>query len=127
MSTETGVRDYNGKPLAEGDLVTAWLDGARYTARVEEIGPHHPGCGDHRHIVLVREDDHAVVESYSDAVVVSVTRAQQVAMANANVSRKREREALEQGDLEGARIQAQIAEDYEEDADFWALTTREKQ
>jgi len=33
---------------------------------------------------------------------------------------RREREALRDGDVEGARIQAEIARDYEMDADFWA-------
>lgn len=70
MSTGTAVRDYNGNPLSEGARVKAWHDGQRYTAEVTEIKPHHPGCGNHRHIVLVRDDDHAEVQSYSDAVVV---------------------------------------------------------
>jgi len=50
----------------------------------------------------------------------SVSREQKIAMANARVSRRREREALRDGDVEGARIQAEIARDYEMDADFWA-------
>lgn len=54
-------------------------------------------------------------------------REQKIAMANANVSRKREREARSKGDLEGARIQAQIARDYEEDADFWAIASKDKE
>ena len=69
MSTET-VRDYTGKPLAKGARVTAWLDGVRYDAKVKEIKPHHPGCGDHRHIILIRDDDHTEVASTSDAVTV---------------------------------------------------------
>jgi len=47
-------------------------------------------------------------------------RDHKIALANANVARKREREAREKGDLEGARIMAEVAADYEEDADFWA-------
>ena len=54
-------------------------------------------------------------------------REQKVAMANANVARKREQEVLGNGDLEGAAIMAQVAADYEEDADFWAMTAQEKQ
>jgi hypothetical protein len=48
-------------------------------------------------------------------------REQKIAMANARVSRRREQEALDSGDHEGARIQAEIASGYESDADFWAV------
>ena len=51
-------------------------------------------------------------------------REQKVAMANANVARKREQEAIRKGDREGARIMAEVARDYEQDADFWAITSR---
>jgi hypothetical protein len=64
------VRDHNGNPLNEGSHVEAWLDGVRYTARVKTIQPHHPGCGDYRHIALVRDDDHTEVQGFSDSVAV---------------------------------------------------------
>ena len=66
----SGARDSAGKPLREGVRVEAWHDGARYTARVKEIQPHDPACGDHRHVSLVRDADHAEVRSFSDAIVV---------------------------------------------------------
>lgn len=47
------------------------------------------------------------------------------AMANARVSRRREQEALAEGDQEGARIQAGIAGLYEGDADFWSIASQE--
>lgn len=43
--------------------------GARYTARVKEIRPQEPGSG-YRHVILVRDGDHAEVRSFSDAVTV---------------------------------------------------------
>jgi len=52
-------------------------------------------------------------------------REQKIALANASVSRKREREAIGKGDTEGAAVQAAIASGYEEDADFWALAEEE--
>jgi len=71
MSTETAARDYEGNPLTEGAHVTAWCkEGQPYTATVKDIGPRHPGAGDFRRIVLVRDEDDAEVEDYSDAVVV---------------------------------------------------------
>ena len=70
MSTETGVRDHKGNPLAEGARVEAWLDGERYTATVKRIWPHRPGDGDFRRIILALEDDGTEDESYSDAVAV---------------------------------------------------------
>jgi hypothetical protein len=36
---------------------------------VKEIKPHHPGNGDFRDVILVREDDHTEVESFSDYVI----------------------------------------------------------
>lgn len=48
-----------------------------------------------------------------------------VAMANARVSRRRQQEARAGGDDEGARIQGELAEDYEKRADFWQIAMRE--
>jgi hypothetical protein len=70
MNTETAVHDHKGNPLSEGAHVVAWHDGQWYSATVKEIKPHHSGCGDHRHIVLIRDGDRAEVQGYSDAVVV---------------------------------------------------------
>jgi hypothetical protein len=63
------VSDCKGEPLIEGDRVEAWRDGKRYTATVKTIAPHRPGDGDFRLVILVREDDHTEVQSFSDAVV----------------------------------------------------------
>jgi hypothetical protein len=63
------VSDYKGKPVSVGAHVEAYLDGTRYTATVKEIKQHRPGDGDFRCVILVREDDHTEVESFSDAVV----------------------------------------------------------
>lgn len=68
MSTETGVRDSRGNRLTEGAHVEAWRDGQRYMATVKEIESHHLGDGDFRHVVLIREGDHAEMGSFSDAV-----------------------------------------------------------
>lgn len=62
--------DYHGNSLAAGDRVEGWLERVRYTATVKEVKPHHPGCGDHRHVVVIRDDDHTEVRTFSDAVVV---------------------------------------------------------
>ena len=64
------ITDYHGAPLREGDHVEAYLDGTRYTATVKMIMPHHPGCGGHRHVVLIRDDDGTAAYSTSDAVQV---------------------------------------------------------
>ena len=70
MSGAAEVLDYRGNPLSVGARVQAWRDGQRYTATVKEIKPQQASCGDHLHITLAREDDHAEVQSFSDAVVV---------------------------------------------------------
>jgi hypothetical protein len=70
MSTEAGIRDARGNPLSEGAHVEAWRDGQRYTATVKEIESHHLGDGPFRHVVLIRDSDHAEARSFSDAVVV---------------------------------------------------------
>lgn len=62
--------DYRGARLREGARVEAWRDGSRYTATVRTIRPHAAGDGDFRRVVLVRDDDRAEVESFSDAVSV---------------------------------------------------------
>lgn len=66
----TVTADGKGSPLADGDHVEAWHEGERYTATVKAVRPQHPGCGGHRHIVLIRDGDRAEVESFSDAVAV---------------------------------------------------------
>jgi hypothetical protein len=68
MSATATVSDYHGNPLSEGARVEAWLDGARYTATVKEIK--YPAGSGYRDIILIREDDHTEVQSFSDAVVV---------------------------------------------------------
>ena len=62
--------DYNGNPLSAGCRVRGWLGTIQYTATVKEIKPYHPGCGPHRHIVLIRDGDQAEIKSSSDAVQV---------------------------------------------------------
>jgi hypothetical protein len=64
------VTDYHGQPLHEGFRVEGWYDGVRFTARVKEIRPHDPASPDYRHVILVRDNDLAEVQSFSDAVVV---------------------------------------------------------
>ena len=60
--------DCNGASLREGDRVEAWWDGIAYTATVTVIWPHDPGCGDHRHLDLRRDDNGDRAESTSDSV-----------------------------------------------------------
>jgi hypothetical protein len=62
--------DATGQPLAVGDHVEAWWDGEAYTATVTAILPHDPECGDHRHIILERDRDNAIIQNDSDAVLV---------------------------------------------------------
>lgn len=64
------ITDCDGAPLAEGAHVRAWWDGVEYTATVVTIRSHIPGCGGHRHVVLIRDDDGTVAYSTSDAVKV---------------------------------------------------------
>jgi hypothetical protein len=66
------VTDSEGSPLKEGTAVTAWYDDKSFTATVKAIKPREAGDGNFRRVVLIRDDDHAEVESYSDAVLVVV-------------------------------------------------------
>jgi hypothetical protein len=62
--------DFTGQPLAVGNQVEAYWDGKPYTATVMTILPEDPGCDDHRHVVLQRDGDGAVIDNRSDAVLV---------------------------------------------------------
>jgi hypothetical protein len=53
---------------AIGDRVTGWHDGTPYAAVILAVEPHHPGCGDHLHII-VRCEDGTEMETFTDAVV----------------------------------------------------------
>jgi len=68
--SEMQASDYSGKRLHEGVRVEAWDGTGRYTARVKEIQPPRPACADHRHVILVRDGDHAEVQTLSDVIVV---------------------------------------------------------
>ena len=63
------VTDYNGNPLSAGARVEAWYGGVRYTAVVKEFRPRLISDGAIRRIILVREDNRAEVQSFSDAVI----------------------------------------------------------
>jgi hypothetical protein len=63
------VTDCSGSPLHEGDPVWAWLEGARFAARVAEICP--PRASDGlRVLVLTRDEDGSQTLCFSDAVAV---------------------------------------------------------
>lgn len=64
------VLDFTGQPLAVGNQVEAYWDSEAYTATVTVILPADQGCGNHRHVLLRRDDDGAEMQSTSDAVVV---------------------------------------------------------
>lgn len=60
--------DARGRPLTEGARVEGWRDGIWYAGTVSLIRPHHPGCGDHRHITVIRDGSSAGIETFSNAV-----------------------------------------------------------
>ena len=62
------VPDYQGRPLAEGARVIGWLDGIRYTGTLRQIDPPHAGCGGHRHVTVIRDDDLTAHRTFSDAL-----------------------------------------------------------
>ena len=68
MEAAEKIRDYHGQALTEGAHVEAWRDGVRYTATVKEIRPQAPAG--YREVVLIRDDNHTEMRSFSDAVVV---------------------------------------------------------
>lgn len=54
--------------VTEGERVTGWTGDGLYTGTVTLVRPPWPGCGDHRHITVRRDDDGTEIETYSDAV-----------------------------------------------------------
>jgi hypothetical protein len=64
------ITDYHGQPLAIGDHVQGQYRDEQYTGTVTQIEPYDPGCGNHRHITVTRDDTRAGHQTTSDAVVV---------------------------------------------------------
>mgnify|MGYP001602933038 CR=1 FL=1 len=63
--------DCDGNPLGAGDRVAAWRIGVQYTAVVKKIGDYGDGHNENfRRLTLVREDDGAEVEGFSNLVMV---------------------------------------------------------
>lgn len=63
--------DCDGNPLGVGDRVAAWRIGVQYTAVVKEIGDYGDGRNENfRRLTLVRDDDEAEVEGFSNLVMV---------------------------------------------------------
>src|SRR5689334_14064825 len=61
------IADYDGRPLAVGDVITGWYDDVPYTGTVTAIGPPRPDCA-YRDIT-VRRDDGTDHPTFSHAVV----------------------------------------------------------
>ena len=63
--------DLTGNPLGAGDRVAAWRIGVQYTAVVKAIGDYGDGHNENfRRLTLVRDDDDAEVEGFSNLVMV---------------------------------------------------------
>ena len=63
--------DLMGNPLGAGDRVAAWRIGVQYTAVVRRIGDYGDGSNENfRRLILVRDDDGAEVEGFSNLVMV---------------------------------------------------------
>jgi len=62
------VLDYDRRPLTEGAPVIGYRGGVQYTGTLSSIDPPDPGCEGHRHVTVIRDDNHRAQRTTSDAL-----------------------------------------------------------